>query len=151
MPAVKSIRIDDYPELALLAWNRAVREVDEDEALALYEANWRFVDTERLTTNERVVPTDLFAEKLLANADRYGDKSVMSRDIIDLMVMQQHWGEIPQTAWEKANAAYGNGVAASYAKALDMLRENPAYLAACLAKMSVDTVTAENLRKNLGP
>jgi len=28
------IQIDDYPELAMLAWNRAVREVAEDEALA---------------------------------------------------------------------------------------------------------------------
>jgi hypothetical protein len=49
------IQIDDYPELALLAWNRAVREVEEDEALALYERNWRFVDVEHLLPQERAL------------------------------------------------------------------------------------------------
>ncbi len=52
------------------------------------------------------VPTlsrsDMYAEKLLANADRYNDVSVMSRDIIDLAIMINHWGEIPQAAWQKA-------------------------------------------------
>lgn len=47
------IRIDDYPDLALLAWNRVMREIPEDEALALYEANWRFVDLEHLIPAER--------------------------------------------------------------------------------------------------
>jgi hypothetical protein len=40
------------------------------------------------------VPTlsrlDMYAEKLLANADRYRDKSVASRDIIDLAMMVGH-------------------------------------------------------------
>ena len=31
--------------------------------------------------------TDMFAEKLLANADRWNEKSVASRDIIDLAMM----------------------------------------------------------------
>lgn len=47
------ICIDDYPELALLAWNRAVRNISGEEALALYEANWRFVDQTRMTDKER--------------------------------------------------------------------------------------------------
>lgn len=55
VPTTQHIHIDDYPELALLAWNRVVREVDEDEALALYEANWRFVDVQRLTTKEKAL------------------------------------------------------------------------------------------------
>lgn len=55
MNEVPTIRIDDYPELALLAWNRVVREVAEDEALALYEANWRFVDVEHLLPVERAL------------------------------------------------------------------------------------------------
>lgn len=46
------LRIDDYPQLALLAWNRAVREITGEEAFALYERNWRFVDTDCLTTDE---------------------------------------------------------------------------------------------------
>lgn len=55
MNEVPTIRIDDYPELALLAWNRVVRDVAEDEALALYEANWRFVDAEHLLPAERAL------------------------------------------------------------------------------------------------
>lgn len=46
------LHIDDYPQLALLAWNRVVRDIAGDEALALYERNWRFVDTATLTDNE---------------------------------------------------------------------------------------------------
>jgi hypothetical protein len=46
------LRLDDYPQLALLAWNRAVREISGEEAFALYERNWRFVDQESLTPRE---------------------------------------------------------------------------------------------------
>ena len=46
------INVDDYPQLRLLAWNRAVREIDEDEAFALYERNWRFIEEESLTADE---------------------------------------------------------------------------------------------------
>jgi hypothetical protein len=49
------IRIDDYPQLALLAWNRAVRDIAGEEALALYEANWRFVDEAAMATHEKVL------------------------------------------------------------------------------------------------
>lgn len=47
--------IDDYPELALLAWNRVVRNIAGDEAFALYEANWRFVDEKNLVPGERAL------------------------------------------------------------------------------------------------
>lgn len=47
-----TLRIDDFPQLALLAWNRALREITGEEAFALYERNWRFVDAEHLTTTE---------------------------------------------------------------------------------------------------
>lgn len=47
------IQIADFPELRLLAWNRPEGAMlDEREALALYEANWRFVDQCRLTERE---------------------------------------------------------------------------------------------------
>lgn len=47
------LHIDDYPELALLGWNRAVRDIEGDEALGLYEANWRFVDVVHMPEHER--------------------------------------------------------------------------------------------------
>jgi hypothetical protein len=48
-----------------------------------------------------------FAEKLLANADRWADRSVLSRDIIDIAFMVSHWGKIPQEALDIAENAYG--------------------------------------------
>lgn len=46
------LRIDDYPQLALLAWSRVVREITGKDALALYERNWRFVKTTDITEEE---------------------------------------------------------------------------------------------------
>lgn len=48
------LRLDDYPQLRLIAWNRKDDAViDEEEAFALYEARWRHVDPETLTERER--------------------------------------------------------------------------------------------------
>ncbi|MBI4754433.1 MAG: hypothetical protein HY778_03210 [Betaproteobacteria bacterium] len=48
------LRLSDYPQLRLLAWNRRDDDtIDEREALALYEANWRFVEPQHLTAAER--------------------------------------------------------------------------------------------------
>ncbi len=46
------LNIDDYPQMRLLAWNRVVRVIEADEAFALYEANWRWVEQDELTDNE---------------------------------------------------------------------------------------------------
>lgn len=92
---------------------------------------------------------DLFAEKLLANADRFADRSAMSRDVIDLMVMEEHWGPIPVQAWDKATDAYGDAVHGALRKAREMLRTDPRYLGDCLAKMGIDDTTGAKLRKSL--
>lgn len=48
------IRIDDYPQLKLIAWNRQDGSlVEEAEALTLYERNWHFIDEPALGQNER--------------------------------------------------------------------------------------------------
>lgn len=93
---------------------------------------------------------DLFAEKLLANADRFMDRSAMSRDIIDLLVMEERWGSIPQEAWEKASAAYGDSVQHAFLKARELLADNPAYLAECLAKMGIEDTVGISLQKAIG-
>ena len=41
------------PGLSELTWNRTDRWIPADEALALYERNWRFIDPEQLSSNER--------------------------------------------------------------------------------------------------
>ncbi len=46
----------DYPELKLLAWNRdPARPIAAEDAFALYERNWRFVDRERMSDREKAL------------------------------------------------------------------------------------------------
>ena len=48
------IKLSDYPQLSLIAWHRSTDSVvTEEEALALYEANWRWIDERTLTPAER--------------------------------------------------------------------------------------------------
>ena len=48
------IKLSDYPQLSLIAWSRQKDSVvSEEEALSLYEANWRWVDEKTLTPEER--------------------------------------------------------------------------------------------------
>jgi len=95
--------------------------------------------------------TDLFAEKLLANADRYADKSALSRDIIDLMMMESKSGCIPKAAWDKAINAYGDSVRGAFEKSKDLLRSNPEYLRSCLTKMGISEEVGKSLEKALRP
>lgn len=53
-PATLTIR--DYPQLALIAWSRWPDDViTAEEAFGLYESNWRFVDVEQLSDQERAL------------------------------------------------------------------------------------------------
>lgn len=46
--------IAEYPQLRLIAWNRQDDDlIEEDEALALYERNWRYVDQTQLSLKEQ--------------------------------------------------------------------------------------------------
>jgi hypothetical protein len=48
------VHITEYPQLRLIAWNRRDDDlIEEDEALALYERNWRYVDRSQLTDKEQ--------------------------------------------------------------------------------------------------
>lgn len=47
------LRLADYPQLSLLAWNRREDSlIDEADAFALYERNWRHVDCASLLPQE---------------------------------------------------------------------------------------------------
>lgn len=54
-----------------------------------------------------LAPADMFAEKLLANADRCQDRSVAYRDAFDLGMLVKAYGQIPADAIDKAQTAYG--------------------------------------------
>jgi len=88
-----------------------------------------------------------FAEKLLANADRYADRSVYGRDIIDLMVMIEHWGEIPEQAWEQARQAYGAAVVTDFERAVRRLADDSGYLDECFSVLGVASRIQFRLRQ----
>jgi len=87
------------------------------------------------------VPTlsreDMYAEKLLANADRGLDKAQTSRDIIDLAMMIDHWGAIPDRAWDKAKQAYGEHVVQAFHDAAKLVCDRD-YLKHCLRAMHME-------------
>ena len=65
LQAFSMIRIADFPQLSFIAWNRPKDGlIDEEEALALYERNWAYVDKNALTPNEKALVNQL--------AERYG-------------------------------------------------------------------------------
>lgn len=77
---------------------------------------------------------DCFAEKLLANADRWMDSSVESRDLIDLAV-QRLKSPLPQEAIDKAEAAYD--VVESLKKAILNFQEKPDYRDRCFSSLRI--------------
>lgn len=88
---------------------------------------------------------DMYAEKLLANADRWRDSAVMSRDVIDLSMMISRWGPIPDGAWDKVTDAYGRTARTSYTNAVDWIRD-PAHLAVCMKSMQMDAGLADEIQ-----
>ena len=57
------IVVANYPQLRQLCWNRPANTVlDGDEALAVYERNWRFVDESALDADERALIARLVAQ-----------------------------------------------------------------------------------------
>lgn len=92
---------------------------------------------------------DMYAEKLLANTDRWADRSTASRDAIDLAMMIHHWGPVPTQAWEKVNDAYGLSARQALLKAQGLLAD-PGHLDACLQKMGMDVALAPTIQSALG-
>lgn len=85
----------------------------------------------------RLTRTDLFASKLLANADRYADIGSADRDIIDLAMMVSRWGRIPRDAWDKTRAAYGDMVVKACEKAIERIRK-PEQIKTSMEKLKMD-------------
>jgi len=94
--------------------------------------------------------TDLFAEKLLANCDRWADRSTFARDVLDLLVMSAHWGPIPAAALEATEKAYGPAVRIAFERATRALADDPAYLARCFDALSVSSGAQTIVRERLG-
>ena len=83
----------------------------------------------------------LFAEKLLANADRCLDRSVACRDAIDLGFLIKATGYIPAASIERAEIAYGSDVVRFMKTALERLASpKEAEMAAVALQMTPSAV-----------
>jgi Nucleotidyl transferase AbiEii toxin, Type IV TA system len=90
---------------------------------------------------------DQVATKLMANSDRWADKSVWSRDIIDL-AMLTNGGPAEPAGVAKAIRAYGDSVLTDVEKARTRLLEEGDYLATCMARMQM-TMAETDLRDRI--
>jgi hypothetical protein len=80
---------------------------------------------------------DCYAEKLLASSDRWADRQVLSRDLIDLGALRERIGPIPEGAWRKAEATYRTVVRTDLRKALDLLADED-YRRRCFEGLHVE-------------
>ena len=87
-----------------------------------------------------LTPLDLAASKLLANADRWGEDSVFSRDLIDLAMMEPSPALLVQ-ARDKAEQACGSSVRESVHRAIETLHRRPQRLDECLKALRVQGVS----------
>jgi hypothetical protein len=101
-------------------------------------------DEDRICGIQTLTPVDMAAEKLLANADRWPDDAVYSRDLIDLAMMNAD-RKLLEAACVKAEGAYGESVRRSLARAIDALQSRPGRLEACMKALSVGAITKAQL------
>lgn len=78
---------------------------------------------------------DMAASKLLANSDRWADRAVFSRDVIDLAMMDDP--DLLSRAVAKAESAYGSAIIDDLSKAIDCLRDNPHRLDECMRELQM--------------
>lgn len=93
---------------------------------------------------QTLAPVDLAAEKLLANADRWADDAVYSRDLIDLAMMRAD-RRLLEAACVKAEGAYGESVRRSLSQAVTGLETRRGRLEACMTALSIDGITRAQL------
>jgi hypothetical protein len=81
---------------------------------------------------------DCFAEKLLANSDRWPDRQVLSRDLIDLGALRRKVGSIPSSTWAKVEPAYKAATRDDLRKALAAFLGDSAYRRRCFEGLRIE-------------
>ncbi|MEZ0366517.1 nucleotidyl transferase AbiEii/AbiGii toxin family protein [Mycobacterium sp. pUA109] len=79
---------------------------------------------------------DMAASKLLANSDRWSERAVFSRDVIDLAMMEPG-PDLLNRAIAKAESAYRSAIVDDLSKAIDYLRDNPHRLDDCMRELQM--------------
>jgi hypothetical protein len=85
--------------------------------------------------------SDMAAEKLLANSDRWSDDSVQSRDLIDLAMMLPN-GKIPRDAVANAARAYSS-IEDDLKKAIEHLTGRPGRIQECMVALQMTMPAAQ--------
>ncbi len=111
------------------------REVIKFEIVAEARIELDLADSFEWTQLPCLSEVDRYAEKLLANADRWNDESIESRDLIDLAVMRLN-NKIPDRAVNKAENAYP--VIKPLKKALQKFRASEKYKNKCFTALRID-------------
>ncbi len=91
---------------------------------------------------------DMVATKLLANDDRWADRGLFSRDLIDLAMLpfdEVQWAE----GKAKAVSAYGRSIDRTLELAVHAALDEPGWLETCAESMQMGSVS-EELRKGIG-
>lgn len=86
----------------------------------------------------------MYAEKLMANADRGNDSSTLSRDIIDLSMMMLELGPVPDEAWALLDRAYGRAGRMAWDASVTRIRDR-AWLETCMDKMQMDPALTDRI------
>lgn len=133
LPVLRAARSDQYGIRAVLggAGDAVKFEIVREARIALAPDPATIAGVTLLSRD------DLYAEKLLANADRGLDTSTLHRDFIDLCVMIRRWGPIPTQALDKAMQAYGATISAAFSRVAGLLR-NPDHLHRTLHNLEPD-------------
>lgn len=82
--------------------------------------------------------TDCQAEKLLANSDRWADRQVLSRDLIDLGALRARCGPFPEIAWIKAEKAYRSTIKDDLSKALAAFAGDASHQRRCFEGLQIE-------------
>lgn len=85
---------------------------------------------------------DKVATKLMANADRWADDAVWSRDLVDLAMLTDG-GRADPAGVAKAMRAYGEGVLRDFENARTRLLERDKRLATCMKRMDMTMAEAD--------
>lgn len=90
---------------------------------------------------------DLVATKLMANADRYADDSVMGRDLIDLAMLSPN-GSLNPDGVAKARRAYGESIDKAFSRGKELLLDRDGRLVKCMKAMQMK-LAPDQLRERI--
>lgn len=135
---VREVRADQYGV-------RTVVQIDH-EPIKFEIVNEARIDLAGASVDGLHVPcldrTCCFAEKVLANDDRWLDESVASRDVIDIAYMIEAWGmQAFIEGTRRARDAYGKGAEASLRASAQKLLQKKNYFKKCVTSLGITDVS----------